>query len=294
MRATMQLWVAATALLLPAIALASPDYRPGEVFEIRRESRMESATNDGSSGSSFDRDALALRVIGRTDEGMDLEYDLPADTPAEDRARQWEFPVRVLRPASGPVQLLNRSELEARVTAWLKAGDLPREACGRWYFTWNAFKIECDPNSVIATLEAFDPRLDVVAAGVLIGDPAASGPAALVFKSKSAKGTTFVADLAVDSEAVRKARAESDVVIGEITRKPVTLEAALKTRASDAVSGTIRITFETDPAGRILRRTKVTTLTTTGPSVIGPGTRTETQTTTEVLDWRRVSGPVAP
>lgn len=147
---------------------------------------------------------------------------------------------------------------------------------------------------MIATLEAFDPRLDVVAAGVLIGDPAASGPAALVFKSKSAKGTTFVADLAVDSEAVRKARAESDVVIGEITRKPVTLEAALKTRASDAVSGTIRITFETDPAGRILRRTKVTTLTTTGPSVIGPGTRTETQTTTEVLDWRRVSGPVAP
>jgi len=292
-RATMPVWVAAAALL-PAIALAAPDYRPGEVFELRRESRMERATNDGSSGSSFDRDALAVRVIGRTDAGVDLEYDLPADTPAEDRARQWEFPVRVRRPASGPVQLLNRSALEARVTAWLKAGDLPREACGRWYFTWNAFKIECDPESVIATLDAFDPRPDDLAVGVLIADPMAIEPGALTHGSKSGKGATLVADLAVDPEAVRKARAESDVVVGEITRKPVTLEAGLKTRASDAVSGTIRITFETDPAGRILRRTKVTTLTTTGPSVTGPGTRTETQTTTEVLDWRRVSGPVAP
>ena len=293
MRATMPVWVAAAALL-PAIALAAPDYRPGEVFELRRESRMERATNDGSSGSSFDRDALAVRVIGRTDAGVDLEYDLPADTPAEDRARQWEFPVWVRRPASGPVQLLNRSALEARVTAWLKAGDLPREACGRWYFTWNAFKIECDPESVIATLDAFDPRPDDLAVGVLIADPMAIEPGALTHGSKSGKGATLVADLAVDPEAVRKARAESDVVVGEITRKPVTLEAGLKTRASDAVSGTIRITFETDPAGRILRRTKVTTLTTTGPSVTGPGTRTETQTTTEVLDWRRVSGPVAP
>jgi hypothetical protein len=286
--------ILAAALFLPAIALAAPDYRPGEVFEIRHESRMESATNDGSSGSSFDRNALVVRVIGQTDAGVDLEYDLPADTPAEDRARQWQFPVRVLRPASGPLQLLNRSELEARVTAWLKAGDLPREACGRWYFTWNAFKIECDPNSVIATLEGFDPRLDVLAAGVLVEDPAARGPAALVLKSKSATGTTFVADLAVDPEAVRKALAESDVVVGEITRKPVTLEAALTTRASDAIAGTIRITFDADPAGNILRRTKVTTLTTSGPAVRGPGNRTETTTTTEVLDWRRLSGPGAP
>ncbi len=192
------------------------------------------------------------------------------------------------------MQLLNRSELEARVTAWLKAGDLPREACGRWYFTWNAFKVECDPESVIATLDAFDPGPDDLTVGVLIRDPVAIKPGALTPKSKTGASATLVADLAIDPEAVRKARAESDVVVGEITRKPVTLDAALRTRASDAVSGTIRITFETDPAGRTLRRTKVTTLTTTGPSVIGPGTRTETQTTTEVLEWRRIAGPVAP
>jgi hypothetical protein len=290
----MRLWLAAAVLLLPTVASSAPDYRPGEVFEIRRESRMERATNDGSKGSSFDRSTLTVRVIGRTDSGLEVEYDLPTDVPAEDRARQWEFPARVLRPTSGPAQLLNRPDLEARVTAWLKAADLPREACGQWYFTWNAFKVECEPDTVIATLEAFDPRPDVFAAGVLVGDPAASEPAALVLKSKSAKGTTFVADLAVDPEAIRKTRAEADVVVGQVTRKPVTLEAALKSRSADAVSGTMRITFETDPAGRILRRTKVTTLTTTGPAVTGPGTRTETQTTTEVLDWRRILDASAP
>lgn len=294
MRSMIRFWLVATALLLPAVAFAAPDYRPGEAFEIKREIRMESATNDGSSGSSFDRDTLIVRVIGRTDAGVEVEYDLPTDISAEDRARQWEFPVRMLRAASAPAQLLNRSELEARVTAWLKAGGLTREACGRWYFTWNAFKIECDPNSVIATVEAFEPGPDEVAVGIPVGDLLASGAAALVLKSKSANGVTLVADLAIDPEAVRKARAESDVVVGEITRKPLTREAALKTRASDAIAGTIRITFETDPAGSVLRRTKVTTLTTTGPARIGSGTRTETRTTTEVLEWLRLSGPGAP
>ena len=291
MRSMMWLWLAIATVLVPAPAMAAPDYQPGEVFEIRRESRMESATNDGSSGSSFDRDTLAVRVLGRTDAGVELEYDLPPDTSNEDRARQWKFPVHVRRRTDEPTQLLNRAELETRIAAWLKAGDLPREACGRWYFTWNAFRVECDPDSVIETLEAFDPRPDGVAAGVLVGDPAANGPAALTLKSKTGTSATLVADLIVDPEAIQNTRAEADVIVGEIMRKPVSLEAALKARSADAISGAPPIAFEPVAEGRGLRRIKVMTIATIGPAQTGPGTRTETQTTTEVLDWRRLPRP---
>jgi len=62
------------------------------------------------------------------------------------------------------------------------------------------------------------------------------------------------------SDAVRRGRAESDVVVGEIMNKPVSLDAALRERATEIASGTISVEFETDPTGNVRRRTKVTKL----------------------------------
>jgi hypothetical protein len=90
----------------------------------------------------------------------------------------------------------------------------------------------------------------------------------------------------VDPEAVRRARAESDVVVGEIMKKPVSLDAALLERAREIVSGTISVTFETDPAGNVRRRTKVTKL-----DIKGPDGRSETRTVTETLERRLISRP---
>jgi hypothetical protein len=86
----------------------------------------------------------------------------------------------------------------------------------------------------------------------------------------------------VDPDAVRRARAESDVVVGEIVRKPVTLDAALHERAKETISGTISVAFETDSAGNARRRTKVTKL-----DIEEPDGRSETQTVTETLERRR-------
>jgi hypothetical protein len=88
----------------------------------------------------------------------------------------------------------------------------------------------------------------------------------------------------IDPDAVRRARAESDVAVGEMMNKPVSLDTALIERASEIVSGAISVSFETDQAGNVRRRTKVTKL-----DIKKPNGRSETQTVTETLERRLIS-----
>jgi hypothetical protein len=182
------------------------------------------------------------------------------------------------------LQLLNRPDLQGRATAWLKAAGLTDAACGHWYFTWSAFRIDCDPQSVIETIEAFDPGPDDLSDGAPYKDSKALAPAPGKRTATSPDGAVFVVEMAVDPDAVRSDQAHTDVVVGEIMRKPVTLEAALRARSAEDIFGTITITFETDPAGHVRRRTKVTKL-----NIKGPDGRSETQTVTETLEQRLVS-----
>jgi hypothetical protein len=216
---------------------------------------------------------------------LELEYDLPKDATAEDRARNWQFPVRVFRLPSGPMQLRNRPELEARVEGWLKAAGWTRAVCGRWIFTWNAFRIECDPQSVIKTVEALDLRSADLREGAPYQETEARGPGTLTRKEAGPNGATFAVVMEIDPDGVRRARAESDVAVGEIMQKPVTLDAALRERAKESVSGTISVIFDTDSAGNVRRRTKVTKVETKGPDG-----RSESQTVTETVERRPVSG----
>jgi hypothetical protein len=280
-----------TALLLQTAAARAQEPQAGspvgEVYEIRRESDASWRFNGESSGSSHDSDVLIERVIAVHDAGVELEFDLPADVSAEDRARTWQFPVRVLRPRHGPLQLLNGAELEARIVHWLEAAGWPRTICGHWIFTWNAFKIECDPQSMIQTLAAFDLRPGDLRDGAPYQETGARGPAVLRRETRGSDGATFVVELEVDPEAVRRGRAENDIVVAEISRREsLALDAALQAHAAERISGTIRIRFETDAAGRVTRRTKVVEL-----AIEGTDEGRETRTVTETLERRLVSRP---
>jgi hypothetical protein len=284
----MRPWAFVAALFFSALtANAAPTqaaYRPGDMFEIQRDVESTESATGGSTSSSTDRDPIMERVVGAGQAGLELEYDLTKDTTAEDRARQWQFPARVLRPPHGPLQLLNRPELEARNAAWLKAGGLSSAACGHWYFTWNAFRIDCDPQSVLEIIEGFDLGPDDLSNGVLYQDAKALNPATLKQKAVSADGATFYVELPVSPDAVRRDQANTDVVTSEILHKPVTFGAALHARSAEAVSGTIAITFETDSTGRVRRQTKVTRL-----SIKGKDGGVETRTVTETLERRLIS-----
>ena len=205
---------AAAVFWLAFAARASPaqlSYHAGAVFEISRDVESSQKATDGSTASSTDRDTLVERVVSVSPAGLELEYDLPKDTSAEDRARQWQFPARVLKPPSGPLQLLNRTELAARAAAWLKAAGLTDAACGHWYFTWNAFKIECDPQSVVETIEGFDLGPDNLAAGALYKDSEALSAAPLTARAAPPGSTALFAEMAIDADAVRRDHAQAHV-----------------------------------------------------------------------------------
>jgi hypothetical protein len=97
-------------LLLPASSARgeSPQSAPevGEEWEIRHRYETSEQTSDGQSSSSSGHNAYLERVIGIREGGLELEYDLPNDATAEDRARTWKFPVRLFRSSNAPMQLL--------------------------------------------------------------------------------------------------------------------------------------------------------------------------------------------
>ncbi|WP_404334178.1 hypothetical protein AB2M62_12545 [Sphingomonas sp. MMS12-HWE2-04] len=257
----------------------TPDVHVGAVFEIVRVT--ETARQSGnSSATSRDSDMLVERVVAVSGEGIELEYDLPANASARNRAGAWQFPARVLRSREGRITLRNEPDLKARVADWLAANKIARTQCGHWIFTWNAFRIECDPQSVIPMIEAVDLGHDPLAEGQPYRDRQARSPAPLKRKQG---GTGFSVELAIDADAVRRDRVENDMVVGELSQKPVTRAEALRQHAGETISGTIRIAFDTDAAGYALRKTKVTTVT-----IARPGGATETSRITEVLERRPV------
>lgn len=205
------------------------------------------------------------RVVAVSDLGLELEFDLPRDATAEDRARVWKYPARVLQPSTGIMQLLNGSELEGRVDRWLASSGLKREMCGRWIFTWNAFRIECDPNSVIADIEAINLLAVDLHEGAMYRHPGTLSSAPLSRTNDKAGGSTYSVKLDVDVDAVRRSRAEGDVAVGDMMQQPVTLENALRKRSEETVTGTVEITFDVDVKGSPTRRTVVTTLETVKP-----------------------------
>jgi hypothetical protein len=258
--------------------------RVGDTYEITLVKDSVQQGTNGSSGSTHDNDTIIEQVTGVRADGLELLYDLPKNATADERARIWQFPVRVFMPSGGPAQLLDGPELEARLDGWLEAAHLARTACGQWIFTWNAFRIDCDPQSVLKTIQAYDLRSTDLRDGGFYRDSEAGSVGKLARKAAGPDGETFAVLMPVDADAVRRARAESDVVVGEIMKKPVSLEAALHERAGEIVSGTISITLKTGRDGNVRQRIKVTQL-----NIKGPDGRAETQTVTETLERRLIS-----
>lgn len=272
--------VVAAALLFTGTA-AHAQAKAGEEYEIRKSYETSEERSDGGSGSSSGHDTLLERVIAVRADGMELEFDLPKDATAEERAREWKFPALVFKPASGPMRLLNRAELEARLDDWLKRAKWTRAICGHWIFTWNAFRIGCDPQSAIEIIKSYDLTSLDLRDGASYWTIEARAPGNLARKSSRPDGATFAATMEVDPDAVRRARAESDVAVGEISQKPVTLEAALREHAKENISGTISVTFETNAAGNPRRLIKVTKL-----QIKSPDGQSETRTATETIERR--------
>lgn len=293
-RAAGMRWIGIVAVFLLSVLVDAPARatqakpwppRVGEQHEITRSYENTQQGSDGSTGSSRGHDAVLERVVAVTKDAVELEYDLVLGTTAEDRARVWMLPARVLRQYDGAMQLLNAAELELRLKRWLTAAKWTRAMCGRWVFTWNAFLIECDPTAVIKTIETFDVLSADLQEGDAYQDPDFRGSGTLRRLPDGPDGKRLVATMQIDAEAFRQERAKADVTLGEIMQSPVTLEAALAARARERLSGTIEVTIDTDLGGKPFRRTSVAKL-----EIIEPDGVTQKETRTVTVERRPVAG----
>lgn len=240
-----------------------------------------SQSSDGRGGTSFDRDTLLVTPVELGQDGETLVFDLPPSSTAAERSSSWHFPARIKVLPDGSRILLNEAEVAARIDPWLKLAGFTREACGRWIFTWNAFKIDCDPLSVLATVAQFDLGPANLSEGKSMTVDGAAAPGTMKLVASTLAMRTYSVEYPLDPDRVRRDRAESDVVVGQILGKPVALETAMAVHARDSISGSISEQFETDQAGRITRRkTTVTTVT------IDQDGKERTAKTERTLEWR--------
>ncbi|MDG2534297.1 hypothetical protein P6144_11605 [Sphingomonas sp. HITSZ_GF] len=267
----------AAALLAPSLASAQA---VGDQAQLLRTTRTEQRSA-GSMSNSQNSDALVERVVAVTPAGVELEYSLPPGS----QSAGWTFPLRVLQPPTGPLQLRNRAELEARIDTWLKDARLTRAACGQWIFTWNAFRIDCDPESALTAVQPFAIGSLKPTEGAPYADPQAARPAPLKARPE---GKGFTVELAIDPRIVREELAQADLAVAQINRQKLSLEAARKAHAADQIAGTIKVTIDTDSAGQVRRRTRIATLT------LGKGDQAETRTTTEMVERRPIQQRVDP
>lgn len=250
---------------------------------------MSEQNSTGGSGTSRDKDTMFERITGMRASGLEVEYSLPPSASKNDQIMNWQLPVRIFKPHQGAMQLLNAGELETRLDIWLKTAGFSREMCGHWIFTWNAFRIECDPQSVITLIQKIDLSSADLRDGAAYEDADARAPGALIKAITESGQASFKVVLEADPEVVRRASAESDVVVRQLVREPITLEEALREHQKEKISGTISITFEADSQGSTLKRIKVTQL-----QIESPDGQTQSRTLKETTERRLISGHAAP
>lgn len=255
------------AALLSALALqtgamaAEPVDQVGDRYEIGIRIETETHSDNGNSGNSGSGGLLIERVIAVGADGLQLEYDIPKSVSEQERTMQWQLPALIERSADGALKLLNAPELQARNKTWLSRAKLKPANCGQWYFTWSAFKIECDPQAALDLVRPFHLRFGPLVDGAPFNEYGGLGPAPLRQERSGPEGAVFVAEIAIDPDAVRRERAEADVAVAQMTGEPkLDFETAFRARAGNGISGKIVTRLETDAAGRVVRRVRTKTL----------------------------------
>lgn len=238
--------------ILMGISQASAE-AAGDLYKLVLKRHSEYQEGDRGSGSSDDTDVIVVRTIGP----QDFEYDLPSSATRKDREVSWQLPARIRLSIDGSMTLLNVAELEIRRDQFLKTAGWTKETCGRWIFTWNAFKIECDPQSALIIVERFQIQPKVLADGSPFEMKGAIGSVPMKCAHKSAGGQTCAVLLPLDADNARRELAESDVVVGEIIGKPISALDAVKSRAETQITGTIEVIFEADLSGIVGKRTTI-------------------------------------
>lgn len=275
------------AIILAASLLAAPAAAQDYVLKLEYETDTQD-DEDGSTSSASGWQAMAEKVISVTPEGTEVEYSLPFD-PEEIRGNErWMFPARMRIAPDGGNTILNEPELLARNAAWLAEAKWTTEVCSRWGFSWTAYQVRCDPEAAIEVVEMHGMQPGRIAEGQPFKLEGALGPVVLTRVGGSEGRVVLTGSGPVDPAFVREKDARAALVMAEISRKTLTLEAATAKAAGITASGTLTVTFEIDAGGMVWRREDRSEITLAGAS-LSNGTTRARQTVTRSLrdEWDR-------
>lgn len=235
-------------------ALGQPLLAGEQAFVLTHTYETASIDEDGGGRSSTSgRTVMVERLVEREGGAVEIELDLPPDATLEDRQREWMFPVKARLAADGALTLLNRADMTARVDEWLTRAKLPRDACGKWYFTWNAFQVQCDPDEALDLLRDHGLGFRPVAAGQPVTLPLGLGEVRLRLANTNESNTMLTATVPIDPEAIRAMETKSAAVVREIMGKQVA-EDPTKDFSTWRMTGHVTIELRTDGRGLPLRR----------------------------------------
>lgn len=279
----MNLRIAMSAALLSLSSTAARADEPGQSYYLLLSHQEKSEDTTGNTSSSSGRDDRVERIIEVSDLGLIVEFDLPAEKGGERKPIDWQFPARMLINPDGTMTLLNEAELAARNAEWRRLAGIEESACGQWYFTWNAFKIECDPQSVVANLEIYSLRYGMPAEGLELAFANTLSPARLRDCSDEGGAVTLCADYLLDPEKIRESRIENDKIVASMLGKD-TRSGAASDRVSEQIEGTLELRLYLNDQGHVWKRIVSSTIKTT----LASG-EVETSTTREELTRSLVS-----
>lgn len=228
-------------------------FAEGDEFEIVSTYETKSE-GDSSSGSSRGTNAYTERVLSVKPAGIIREFDVRLEADEERELADWQFPAQVRDRVGLNPSLANRAELEARRDAWLTAAQLSQEACGKHYFTWTVFKVECDPEEILTLIDELDLTKMDFRDGAQIDFPGALSAARLNRLNDDGGLEVYGVEFEIDPDDVRASRAEAAVVIAQLLGKPITLSDAQAEQARIDYSGTINVRYEISHDRNLMRR----------------------------------------
>jgi hypothetical protein len=217
---------------------------------------------DSETGNSHGHSTLIENVIASRDGGIELVYDEVDPT----NRRQWQFPIRVFKPANGAFVLLNAAELEARVDPWLAKATWTREICTQWMEIVNGYCLWSN------TLRADAPfQMEGMA-----------GAVPLKLERNDEAGSVYVVTGSLDPDLLRLDKAKAAVIVAGFSGEVITQEQALESLAKVEISGTITVRFVVTPSGLVTKRIDQTEVRTTEKGEV------EVRTATTTLERRRL------
>ena len=264
---------------MPAVAYGQP--LPHEPTWLQLEYERSAKRSGGqSSGSSRGRQALIETVVDERPDGVVLQYDLPRDEEGKAGSGFWYFPARVMEKPDGSLELLDEQLVKARIDQWLETHKIPEEACGKWTHGGGfPFKVDCDPESILGQIKAFDLRISDLMAGADYSHALGEAPGTL--KALPAARSGYHVTFTVDQDKARAQEVANALFLAQMLGEDLTRQQAEEDAGKIGFRGSIVIEFDLDAAGTVIRKTERTEIIVTRPDE-------EAETTTSLTTVTRL------